>query len=238
MTTRQRLVDGLLRLYPAAWRREYGVELADMLLRRPLTGRIIGDVIWGGLTERVRRADPAVLGGTTMMLLVLSGLVLNVTNPSSATHGVARVLEDSAKTLPTVIVAPMVTELPLPYVSLPNLYAMALIGCGWWTYRRSGSMQQSGRAALRLSFIAGLPILVAGVLMIAGVLHLRVVGPGDALTSQPELTYTYFTIHQQTPSPLAILTAPLFRLPESWIWGLTGGWIARAVARRTQAQAA
>ena len=238
MITRQRLVDGLLRLYPAAWRREYGSELADVLLRRPLTGRIVGDVIWGGLRERVRRADPAVLGGTTMMLLVLSGLVLNVTNPSSATHGLARVLADSSKTLPTVIVTPMVTELPLPYVSLPNLYAMALIGCGWWTYRRSGSMPQSGRAAVQLSFLAGLPILVAGVLMVGNVLHLRVVGPGDALTGQPDLTYTYYTVHRQTPSLLAVLTAPLFRLPEAWIWGLTGGWIAKTVARRTQAQAA
>ena len=218
MIIRQRLVNGLLRLYPAEWRREYGVELADMLLRRPLTGRIVGDVIWGGLRERVRHADPAVLGGATMTLLVVSGLVLNVTNPSSATHGLARVLADSAKTLPTVIVMPMVTELPFSYLSLPNLYAMALIGCGWWTYRRSGSMQQSGRAAVRLSFIAGLPILIAGGLMVGDVLHLRVVGPGDVLTGQPAFTYTYYTVHRLTPSPLAILTAPLFRLPESWIW--------------------
>ena len=30
------LVSALMRLYPTAWRTEYGAELAAMLLRRPL----------------------------------------------------------------------------------------------------------------------------------------------------------------------------------------------------------
>ena len=34
------LISWLLHLYPKAWRKEYGTELADMLLARPLTAGV------------------------------------------------------------------------------------------------------------------------------------------------------------------------------------------------------
>jgi len=46
------VVRTLLRLYPADWRREYGPELMDMLLARPLTAKVIGDVFFSGLRQR------------------------------------------------------------------------------------------------------------------------------------------------------------------------------------------
>jgi hypothetical protein len=36
------------------------------------------------------------------------------------------------------------------------------------------------------------------------------------------------------PSALAILIAPLSRLPEAWIWGSIGGLIGKSIARRRQ----
>jgi hypothetical protein len=45
MSARHIVVTALLRLYPAAWRNEYGAELTDILLTGPLSARVIGDVI-------------------------------------------------------------------------------------------------------------------------------------------------------------------------------------------------
>jgi len=46
------VVRTLLCLYPADWRREYGPELTDMLLARPLTAKVIGDVFFSGPRQR------------------------------------------------------------------------------------------------------------------------------------------------------------------------------------------
>ena len=75
-------------------------------------------------------------------------------------------------------------------------------------------MQQS--AAPPAAFlIAGLPILIAGGLMVADVLHLRVVGPGDVLTGRRR-SLTLHTVHRLTPSARDP-DSPALSLPESWI---------------------
>jgi hypothetical protein len=50
------LVSWLMRLYPRAWRQEYGAELADMLRARPLTARVCGDIVLSALWQRPGRA--------------------------------------------------------------------------------------------------------------------------------------------------------------------------------------
>lgn len=60
---RATVVAALLRLYPRAWRNEYGAELADMLLASPLSARTIGDVLWNGLRHRARATEPWVYLG-------------------------------------------------------------------------------------------------------------------------------------------------------------------------------
>ena len=52
--TKDWVVVALLRIYPAAWRREYGVELKGILLGRPLGTREIADVAWNGVWQRAR----------------------------------------------------------------------------------------------------------------------------------------------------------------------------------------
>jgi hypothetical protein len=133
------------------------------------------------------------------------------------------VVRDSSKTLPTVIVTPLAS----------NLYVIVLIACGCWTYlRRDRSNRQCGRSAIRLTIIAGFPVVLLGTLIAAGLIHVRVVGAeASMLFVDSPLTYTYVTAHGHAPSALAILTGPLFRLPEAWIWGLVGGRLGRAIAR-------
>lgn len=45
----------LLRSYPASWRAEYGSELEEVLSRRPFRIGIVFNVVWSGLTERMRQ---------------------------------------------------------------------------------------------------------------------------------------------------------------------------------------
>ncbi len=225
MNTRLRIVTALVRLYPAAWRREYGAELVDLLVVGRLNARIIGDVLWNGLRQRVRMTEPATLLGLAAMLVVLAGLVWNIADPPLSGHGLPALLRDSSKTWPTVIVAPLASE----------LYVVLLVACGCWTnLRRGGGLARTGAAAaMRLGLIAGSPVLLAGILMLVGVLGLVVLGPDDAVTTFGEhgLTYTYYSAHHHVPTALDVLLAPLFKLPESWLWGLVGGQLGRMLSR-------
>jgi hypothetical protein len=58
MGLRKILVWLLLRLYPRAWRKEYGEEMRSMLLAQPLTASVIGDVFLNAMRQNFRRPDP------------------------------------------------------------------------------------------------------------------------------------------------------------------------------------
>jgi hypothetical protein len=231
MTPRLRIVaaTALVRLYPAAWRREYGPELADTLMARPLDARIVGDVLWNGLRQRVRMAEPSTLLGLAAMLVILIGLAWNIAAPPSAADGLAALLRDSSKTQPTVIVTPLASE----------LFVLLLVACGCWTnLRHDGTLLQSSASAMRLSLIAGSPIVLAGIMMVLGILRIVALGPGDAPTTflEDRFTYTYYSAQHHAPSAMNVLLAPLFKLPESWIWGLLGGQLGRTLSRARHSQ--
>jgi hypothetical protein len=101
MTLKQRIVTALLRLYPPVWRREYGDELTDVLLTRPLTPSIVGDVIANGAWLRLRAAEPSTILGLAGMLVILAGFVF-----MGATYGHAWValMQPSPRTFPPVAV--------------------------------------------------------------------------------------------------------------------------------------
>ncbi len=61
MYLRKILVRQLLNLYPDAWRKEYGEELRSILLARPLTIPVIGDVFLNAMRQNLRRPDPRLL---------------------------------------------------------------------------------------------------------------------------------------------------------------------------------
>ena len=58
---------------------------------------------------------------------------------------------------------------------------------------------------MRMSLIGGIPVLVAGVLLAADVITATQVGLGDV-----------------SPMSLAVIVAPLARLPEAWLYGWMG----------------
>lgn len=207
--TKDRIVAALMRIYPAAWRREYGEELTGLLLGRPLTSRVMADVAWNGLWQRGRAAEPSTILGLAAMLLMLSGFVM----PGGSHGGAWRaLLQPSWRLFPTVNVTFMASE----------AYALLLVACGCWTYLRHGGRVKSGREAMRMSVIAGIPIMLVAVLLMFGFLNVAFLDTGGA------------TIR---PSALSILVAPLTRLPEAWIWGSIGGFVGKCIARQRKTTA-
>jgi hypothetical protein len=212
MSKQHLAVSLLLRIYPASWRGEYGAELMDILVARSLTFRVVGDVVRHGLWQRVRSAEPSVLLGLASMLVVLAGFVLTPTNYDQQWTGVLR---PTGITFPTVTVTFMASE----------VYAFLLIGCGCWTHLRYGvTPRRAGVAAMKMSLIAGIPVMFAGALMALGLLDIVI--------------YPSYGTQRYVPFSLVIMIAPLLRLPESWIWGWVGAQIGRRIARWRQPAAA
>lgn len=93
-----------------------------------------------------------------------------------------------------------------------TLYFMALATCGYVTRRRyGGSASEAGLATIEVAALTGAPVMLLGLLMLVGALPLF-----------------------GAPSASSVLTAPLFRLPEAWLWGAIGGSIARKSIARTR----
>jgi hypothetical protein len=204
MMMKEWVVAALLRLYPAAWRSEYGPELTGILLARSLGPGVLADVLWNGFRLRARVAEPSTILGLAAMLVVLSGFVL-----TGGSYGRTWMMlpQSSSKTFP-------------PETALASgFFVFLLTACGCWTHlRHSGKARRSGLAAMRMGFIAGIPIMLAGVLMMSGLLDLRFVGS-----------------RLPPPAAWAVLISPLARLPEFWIWGALGGQLGKGIARQRPA---
>jgi hypothetical protein len=114
-----------------------------------------------------------------------------------------------------------------------NLYVLILIGCGVWTHLRyGGELSRSGRAAVKLSCIAGLPAMQAGLMMLAGILKFHPVQDVCWIrVSDASGLIRQIQTAMCPPSPLGVLVAPLFILPASWLWGTLGGFLGRWIAR-------
>lgn len=61
---KRRVIAGLVRLYPSRWRAEYGEELADVLMRRPLGVGAVANVVAGA----VRQYEPWVIVGAPLFV--------------------------------------------------------------------------------------------------------------------------------------------------------------------------
>jgi hypothetical protein len=201
---RRRVAILLLRLYPAAWRAEYGAELEDLLSRRPLTLSAAVDTARHALWQRARVTELPTLIGLAMMLLIAGQLIWSQAHSPA---DLSAVLRRSSMTLPTVIVGLLWSD----------GYALLLMACGWWAEtvrRRSDSAvvpRSGGMAAMRITVLAGLPVMLVGVLMMFGLLR----------GGQPAWM-----------APWAVFAAPLLRLPQAWVYGVVGQHIARFVADR------
>jgi hypothetical protein len=175
MSIRHRVVAALLRLYPSAWRNEYGAELSDILLTGPFGARVIGDVIRSGLWQRVRTAQPSTFLGLASLLVMLTGLVL----PGGRYgHEWTALLRLTSMTFPTVEVTFLSTE----------VYLWLLMVCGCWTSLRYGSTAtEAGVAGMRMSLIASIPIILGGLLIAFGMLDVMFFfDPGSAASALSE----------------------------------------------------
>ena len=202
MRTKQWIVTALLRLYPAAWRAEYGPELTAILLAHPLSPRVIGDVMWNGSKQSAQAAEPSTILGLASLLVVLTFVL------TGGSYGRRWILlvQPTTKTLPTVNVTFMSS----------GYYVLLLIWCGCWTYlRHRGKVNQSGVAGVRMSLIAAIPLMFGGLLMMFGLIGPTLLGP-----------------HFEPSASWAVLAAPLFRLPDSWLWAALGGQLGKWIARR------
>ena len=203
MTRRRRLAEALLRIYPDAWRREYGEELLDILISRPLTWRVAADVLGAGLGERIRAPEPSTGLGVATLLITLSQLALMAAGYRTLATAM---LQPTGMTFPTVAASFMVS-LVYPYM---------LIACGWWTSRRHPgySTRRCGVAAMWMSLIGGFPVLLGGILLAV-----------DGTTA------AQLGMREYQPLPLAVIAAPLARLPEAFLYGMIGAALQCARAR-------
>lgn len=224
MTIKERFVSALLRVYPSQWRKEYGTELSYLLLMRPLSLGAAVNVLWNGAGQRVRSLELSTVLGLIAMAVILIGFVQNIVAPLAYASGVAQsLLQPSTTTLPTLVVAPLKS----------NLYVLTLVACGCGTYLLSRA-SSPGLAAMKVTLIAGIPVVVAATLMLTGILATTVVGPGDAPSTfeQHGFTFTFYSNDHSVPSPWSTLVSPLFQLPWSFLWGTVGGRLGRHLARR------
>ena len=196
MSPRRFLVALLLRAYPQEWRREYGDELADILTSRPLSVRIAADVLAGGLRQRARSPHPATILGVLSLLVVLSQFVL-------APASWPAVVRPSGITFPTLRVSFLASE----------IYIYVALICGYWTERRfKCSLPRAGVAAMRMTLIAGSPVMLAGLLIALGVL---------------DPSFAEWRAGGFVPSPIAMMLAPIAAAPQFYFWGIFGAWAKR-----------
>ena len=189
MNSRHWIIAALMRLYPASWRDEFGAELQDLLLARPLTFAIACNVLWSGLRQRGRATEPATIIGLAMAGIVTDAYVF----------GSAPVLRPSGITWPPLDVARLDPS--------AESYALLLMACGVWTQLRyHDRIGRSAIAAVKVTFIGGVPVLLAGLFMFATVVSAP---PREAIGT---------------------LVAPIFALPYAAIWGAVGGQLGRAVS--------
>ncbi len=228
-----KLVSVLMRLYPKAWRKQYGAELADMLQARPLTARVCSDIVLSALWQRVRAVEAATFVGLGLMLVTSAAIAWNIVGAPPYAWSPGQSLSEQ----------PMLSErielLQRPLRS--EFYVLVLAGIGFWTAWRGN--RSPGWAAVRVSTIASLPLVLIGLLMLFGVLDFIELYPGQtpAPFDQRGISYTFYKGLQQIPgpAPIVLLLSPLLRLPGAWMWGSIGGWIGRKMfgSRRQTASA-
>ena len=113
-----------------------------------------------------------------------------------------------------------------------TFYLIILAGCGFWLQiRLHASLPRCGWAAVRITLLAGAPILVAALLILSGLLRVIVLGPGEAPTTfrQHGFALTYYTAQHHAPAAWLLLLWVVLRLPEAFFLGVIGGLLGRGI---------
>jgi hypothetical protein len=218
------LVSWLLRLYPKAWREEYGAELADMLLARPLTGRVCSDVVLSAMWQRTRSIETATWVGLGLMLAITGAVAANIVEPPPYVWAPGQSISERPELADQVklVQRPMRSE----------LFVLVMAGVGFWSALRG--KPQPGRVAIRVWLIASLPLVALGVAMMTGVLGYIELLPGQTPLPFNErgLVYVVYKAPLGLPAsaPVAFLLSPLLRLPGACLWAIVGSSLGKKVA--------
>jgi hypothetical protein len=132
-----RLVAGLIRLYPSRWRAEYGEELTEVLMQRPLRPGAVLNVVCNAIWQQLRMQEPWLIVGAPLLVWAFAFWIVVLSAPVYATHIGGK---------PTWI------------------GVVVFFGTGCWTVLRRG--HGGGRAAMKLSMIVTLPFFVVGLLVL------------------------------------------------------------------------
>jgi hypothetical protein len=227
------LISWLMRLYPKAWRKEYGAELTTMLQARPLTAMVCGDVVRSAIWQRLRAIHMPTWVGIGLMVVTIAAIVLNIVDPPAYLWSPGQAQNEQ----PTL--AEHIELLQRPLRS--EFYVLVLFATGVLTALRGNP--RSGFAAIRASMIASLPVAVMGLLMVSGMLEFVELYPGQTPLPFDQRGIVYIVYKAPfgipAPAPVAFLLAPLLRLPGAWLWGVIGGSLGRKFAnwRRRPASA-
>jgi hypothetical protein len=213
---RTRIVRWLLRLYPKAWRREYGAELAEMLRARPLTASVCSDVVFSALWQRTRTIQVPTWVGIGFMLVMIGAIAANIVDPPPYVWAPGESVSEQPELADQVklVQRPMQSE----------LFVLVMAGIGFWSALRG--KPRPGRVAIWVWLIASIPIAAIGVLMLTGVLDYIEILPGETPLpfNDRGLVYIVYKAPLGIPAsaPVAFLLSPLLRLPGACLWSIVG----------------
>jgi hypothetical protein len=213
------LVSWLMRLYPKAWRKEYGAELSDMLRARPLTVRVCIDVVRSGMWQRTRRIETPTWVGLGLMLAMSGAIAANIVDPPPYVWAPGQSISEQPELADQVqlVQRPMGSE----------LFVLVMAGIGFWSSLRG--KPHPARVAIRVWLIASIPIAAIGVLMLSGALAYIELLPGQTPLPFNDRGLVYIVYKAPlgipTSAPVAFLLSPLLRLPGACLWSVVGAWL-------------
>lgn len=207
------IVHALVRVYPPAWRLEYGDELELMLVRRPLTVGIVCNVFAHGIWQRLRFAPIWKLGGATLALKMVIGTIVNSIWPLT----------------PTAYNRFFTSDLAIAFA----------VGCFAVLRDRRNIRSAMGSAAMAAT-LGVIPEVILGLLWAANLVHPTILGlDGSPFIVGHGVTFLCFRGQPSNPLevlPSFFLTLPFCAVPAG-VMGLLGGSIAKiagAIGKRLQ----
>jgi hypothetical protein len=210
------IVTALVGLYPRRWKREYGTEFADVLIRGPLGSSAVLNIVWNALGQQLRLGEPWLIVGVPWLLLNIYGHIGNILYP-----------------------APYAADLFSSPAAARTVACLLPFAIGFWTVLRDPIDGRGGRAAMKYLLLVKWPICVLAILWGLGILRIIVLGPGDPPSTFHAHGFAYtFYDHPGRPIHWQLLFwKPFGDLPFVGVLGWLGGLAGRAQARFGRRQA-